>query len=132
MPSFLGAAMAIHLTPMPWLLFEEEVMMMSKGSGLRHAEFNGGSEPLKLFQIWLHPNEIDQDMVLGANTQATRDRVIAEIRQARADGKIKSWSSLLLEVPFKAPRSGVPFASLSAHQLEGGAAARMRAAARGS
>ena len=68
---------------------------------------------------------IDQDMALGANTQATRDRVIAEIRQARADGKIKRWSPVLLEVPFKAPRRGVPFAPISAHHLEGGAAARM-------
>ena len=35
-----------------------DIQVMSTGSGLRHAEFNGGSEPLKLFQIWLRPNEI--------------------------------------------------------------------------
>ena len=37
-----------------------DIQVMSTGSGLRHAEFNGGSEPLKLFQIWLRPNEIGQ------------------------------------------------------------------------
>jgi hypothetical protein len=68
---------------------------------------------------------IDQDMELGANTQASRDRVIAEIQQARADGTIKRWSPVLLEVPFKTPRKGIRFAPLSTHQPEGSAVARV-------
>jgi len=34
-----------------------DIQVMSTGSGLRHAEFNGGTEPLKIFQIWLAPNQ---------------------------------------------------------------------------
>ena len=33
-----------------------DVQVMSTGSGLRHAEFNRGTEPLRIFQIWLAPN----------------------------------------------------------------------------
>ena len=62
---------------------------------------------------------IDQDMTLGANTQATRDRVISEIRQARADGAIRSWSPVLVDVPFKAPLKGSRFAPFATHQAEG-------------
>ena len=62
---------------------------------------------------------IDQDMTLGANTQATRDRVISEIRQARADGAIRSWSPVFVEVPFKAPLKGSRFAPFATHQAEG-------------
>lgn len=69
---------------------------------------------------------IAQDSVLGANTRATRDRVVAEIRQAREDGTIKRWSPVLLEMPFKAPRKGVPFAAWTTHQAQGGAAERAR------
>jgi|SRR5437867_4754427 len=35
-----------------------DVQVMSAGSGLRHAEFNRGTEPLRIFQIWLAPNRI--------------------------------------------------------------------------
>src|SRR5471030_1030409 len=35
-----------------------DVQVMSTGSGLRHAEFNRGAEPLKIFQIWLSPNQL--------------------------------------------------------------------------
>ena len=35
-----------------------DIQVMSAGTGLRHAEFNNGSEPLKIFQIWLRPNEV--------------------------------------------------------------------------
>ncbi len=63
---------------------------------------------------------IDQDMTLGANTQATRDRVISELRQARADGAIKRWSPILVEVPFKAPLKGSRFEPFATHQAEGG------------
>ena len=63
---------------------------------------------------------IDLDMVLGANTQANRDRVISEIRQARADGTIKRWSPILLEMPSKTPQKGIRFALPSPQQPEGG------------
>jgi hypothetical protein len=59
-----------------------------------------------------------QDMVLGANTQSTRDRVISEIRQARTEGTIKGWSPILVEVPFKAPLRGSRFEPLTTHQGE--------------
>src|SRR5450432_716908 len=35
-----------------------DVQVMSTGSGLRHAEFNRGAGPLKIFQIWLSPNQL--------------------------------------------------------------------------
>ena len=57
---------------------------------------------------------VEPDMALGANTQATRDRVISEIRQARADGRINRWSPVLLDVPFNPRQRGarfVPYAS---------------------
>jgi len=44
-----------------------DVQAMSTGSGLRHAEFNRGTEPLKIFQIWLAPNQLG-----GAPMYATR------------------------------------------------------------
>ena len=34
-----------------------DIQVMSAGTGMRHSEFNRGSEPLKVFQIWLAPNE---------------------------------------------------------------------------
>jgi redox-sensitive bicupin YhaK (pirin superfamily) len=34
-----------------------DVQVMSAGTGIRHAEFNGGDRPLKIFQIWLLPRE---------------------------------------------------------------------------
>ncbi|ASL45912.1 Quercetin 2,3-dioxygenase [Burkholderia sp. AD24] len=34
-----------------------DVQVMSAGSGIRHAEFNRGDLPLKLYQIWLRPRE---------------------------------------------------------------------------
>jgi hypothetical protein len=61
---------------------------------------------------------IDQDMTLGANTQATRDRVISELRQARADGTIKRWSPIVVEVPFKRPLKGSRFEPFSTHRDE--------------
>ena len=62
---------------------------------------------------------IDQDMTLGANTQATRDRVISELRQARNDGTIKRWSPILVEVPFKAPLKGSRFEPFVTHEADG-------------
>jgi len=34
-----------------------DVQVMSAGSGIRHAEFNKGDAPLKVYQIWLLPRE---------------------------------------------------------------------------
>ena len=34
-----------------------DIQVMSAGSGIRHAEFNAGPVPLKLYQIWLKPRE---------------------------------------------------------------------------
>jgi redox-sensitive bicupin YhaK (pirin superfamily) len=34
-----------------------DVQVMSAGTGIRHAEFNRGEVPLKLYQIWLLPRE---------------------------------------------------------------------------
>jgi len=34
-----------------------DVQVMSAGTGIRHAEFNAGDVPLKIFQIWLLPRE---------------------------------------------------------------------------
>ncbi|MDR3400128.1 MAG: pirin family protein [Pandoraea sp.] len=34
-----------------------DVQVMSAGTGIRHAEFNKGDVPLKLYQIWLQPRE---------------------------------------------------------------------------
>ena len=59
---------------------------------------------------------IDQDMTLGANTQATRDRVISELRRARTDGAIKRWSPILVEAPFQAPLKGSRFEPFATHQ----------------
>ncbi len=61
---------------------------------------------------------IDQDMTLGANTQATRDRVISELRQDRTDGTIKRWSPILVEVPFKAPLKGSRFEPFATHRAD--------------
>lgn len=61
---------------------------------------------------------IDQDMILGADTQATRDRVISELRQARTDGTIKRWSPILIEVPFKTPLKGSRFEPFATHQSD--------------
>ena len=62
---------------------------------------------------------IDQDMTLGANTQATRDRVISELRQARSDGTIKHWSPILVDVPFKRPLKGSRFEPFASHEADG-------------
>ncbi len=34
-----------------------DVQVMSAGTGIRHEEYNAGSVPLKLFQIWIRPRE---------------------------------------------------------------------------
>jgi quercetin 2,3-dioxygenase len=35
-----------------------DVQVMSTGSGLRHSEYNRAAAPLKIFQIWLSPNQL--------------------------------------------------------------------------
>ena len=62
---------------------------------------------------------IDQDMRLAANTQATRDRVISELRQDRTDGTIKRWSPILVDVPFKHPLKGSRFEPFASHEADG-------------
>ena len=34
-----------------------DVQVMSAGTGIRHAEYNEGDDPIHLFQIWLHPRK---------------------------------------------------------------------------
>jgi len=34
-----------------------DIQIMSAGTGIRHAEFNKGDVPLKLYQVWLLPRE---------------------------------------------------------------------------
>ncbi len=61
---------------------------------------------------------VDQDMAYGANTQATRDRVIAEIRQARNDGAIRRWSPVLVDFPFDTPLKGHRFEPYATRRVE--------------
>jgi redox-sensitive bicupin YhaK (pirin superfamily) len=51
-----------------------DIQVMSAGSGLRHAEFNHGTEPLKLFQIWLAPNQIGKAPAYAARRFPDVDR----------------------------------------------------------
>jgi hypothetical protein len=48
----------------------------------------------------------DQDMWMRANTQATRERAISEVRQAYGDGTIRRWSPALIEIQLKPRRPG--------------------------
>jgi quercetin 2,3-dioxygenase len=40
------------------LIHAGDVQVMSAGTGIRHAEFNKGDVPLKLYQIWLQPRAV--------------------------------------------------------------------------
>jgi redox-sensitive bicupin YhaK (pirin superfamily) len=51
-----------------------DIQVMSAGSGLRHAEFNQGSEPLKIFQIWLTPNQVGKAPAYAARRFPGVDR----------------------------------------------------------
>jgi redox-sensitive bicupin YhaK (pirin superfamily) len=69
-----------------------DIQVMSTGSGLRHAEFNGGSEPLKIFQIWLAPNHVGKAPAYAARRFPGVDRsnqlvVLASGLQQDADAE---------------------------------------------
>ena len=51
-----------------------DVQVMSAGSGLRHAEFNAGPESLKIFQIWLAPNQVGGTPAYAARRFPGADR----------------------------------------------------------
>jgi redox-sensitive bicupin YhaK (pirin superfamily) len=51
-----------------------DIQVMSTGSGLRHAEFNRGTDPLKIFQIWLSPNQIGKAPAYAARRFPGADR----------------------------------------------------------
>jgi redox-sensitive bicupin YhaK (pirin superfamily) len=51
-----------------------DVQVMSAGTGIRHAEFNRGEVPLKLYQIWLLPREAGARPAWGTKPFPKRDR----------------------------------------------------------
>ena len=51
-----------------------DVQVMSAGSGLRHSEFNRGTVPLKLFQIWLAPNRLGEQPFYATRRFPDRER----------------------------------------------------------
>lgn len=42
-----------------------DIQVMSAGSGIRHSEVNRGDAPLKLFQIWIAPNQFGMEPTYG-------------------------------------------------------------------
>lgn len=42
---------------MPKKLTRGELYYMSAGSGMEHAEFNWGDEPVRMIQLWIRPNQ---------------------------------------------------------------------------
>ncbi|MEQ5840112.1 pirin family protein [Paraburkholderia acidicola] len=61
----LGSEGAIHAG---------DVQVMSAGTGIRHAEFNRGDVPLKLYQIWLLPREAGGEPAWDSKPFPKRDR----------------------------------------------------------
>ena len=51
-----------------------DIQVMSAGTGIRHAEFNRGSEPLEIFQIWLVPNRAGETPAYAARRFPGVDR----------------------------------------------------------
>jgi len=51
-----------------------DVQVMSAGSGIQHAEYNRESQPTKLFQIWIIPNERGGKPTWGAKPFPKSDR----------------------------------------------------------
>jgi quercetin 2,3-dioxygenase len=94
-----------------------DVQVMSTGSGLRHAEFNRGPEPLKIFQIWLSPTQFGGAPAYAARRFPGADRsnqlvvlasglhqdAAADVLPLRADarllaGRLKAGRSLSYEI----------------------------------
>jgi redox-sensitive bicupin YhaK (pirin superfamily) len=94
-----------------------DVQVMSTGSGLRHAEFNRGPEPLRIFQIWLAPNRFGGAPAYAARRFPGADRsnqlvvlasgiqqdAAADVLPLRADarllaGRLRAGHSLTYEV----------------------------------
>jgi redox-sensitive bicupin YhaK (pirin superfamily) len=51
-----------------------DIQVMSAGRGIRHAEFNQGDVPLKLYQIWLLPRQAGGEPHWEAKSFPTNDR----------------------------------------------------------
>jgi hypothetical protein len=51
-----------------------DVQVMSAGTGIRHAEFNAGEAPLKVYQIWLLPRDAGGAPAWGTRPFPRRDR----------------------------------------------------------
>ena len=51
-----------------------DVQVMSAGSGVRHAEYNQGDVPTKIFQIWIEPNQAGGEPSWGAKPFPKSDR----------------------------------------------------------
>lgn len=56
------------------LIHAGDVQVMSAGTGIRHAEFNKGDEPLKLYQIWLQPRTAGGEPQWNTRTFPKSDR----------------------------------------------------------
>ena len=51
-----------------------DIQVMSAGRGIRHAEFNKGAEPLKVYQIWMRPRESGGEPRWGTKSFPKRGR----------------------------------------------------------
>jgi quercetin 2,3-dioxygenase len=51
-----------------------DVQVMSAGTGIRHAEFNRGEVPLKVYQIWLRPRTTGGEPAWGTKPFPRSDR----------------------------------------------------------
>lgn len=51
-----------------------DIQVMSAGTGIRHAEFNKGNVPLKIYQIWLLPREAGGEPRWDTRTFPKNDR----------------------------------------------------------
>jgi redox-sensitive bicupin YhaK (pirin superfamily) len=51
-----------------------DIQVMSAGTGIRHAEFNDGDVPLRIYQIWLLPREKGGQPQWGTRTFPKSDR----------------------------------------------------------
>lgn len=51
-----------------------DIQVMSAGTGIRHAEFNKGDVPLKIYQIWMRPRQSGGEPRWGTRTFPKADR----------------------------------------------------------